>query len=543
MTTQTVSEWVVNQLIIWGVRSVYGVPGDAILPLVDSLNQNPKIMFYSVKHEATAAMMASAEAKLTGRLSVCTATSGPGVANLINGLADAKSDRVPVLAITGQVDSFNLTTDYKQYIDEDVLLKPVVAYSGLVTTPEAVDDVLLKAMRLAISQGTTVSVAIAKDIWSQPTTDPFRQYEPYLTTSPLSSPFVIENAAKLMNEAERPAILAGRGIGPNGWHLAELAHQWQSGICLTMPAKGRINGDNPLVLGGLGEGGSEASTTMLAEADLILVAGATWAPPKYLPGSPRIIQLDIEPGNIGRLMPVEYGVVGDLAVILPELTRNIVLKNRRTWTDRLKSLRNDWGKRLIAEYSQPNPENAPVQPAFLINTVEKVIAPDAIIALDVGDHTVWFNRIFKGTNQKLLISGNWRTMGFGLPAALSAKIAQPEKQVVALVGDGGLAQSLADFLTAVRYRLPVTVIVFHNGYLAMEKDKMQTKGMNGEQLTITNPDFAGFADICGGKGFRVETAQSLESILTEAVFSNVPAIVDVKTEAVPFPGIINTKQS
>lgn len=165
------------------------------------------------------------------------------------------------------------------------------------------------------------------------------------------------------------------------------------------------------------------------------------------------------------------------------------------------------------------------------------MARDGIVALDVGDHTVWFNRIFSGDSQTILTSGSWRTMGFGLPAAISAKLAQPERQVIALVGDGSLAMSLSEFLTAVRYRVPLTVVVMNNGYLAMEKDKMEMKMMDPTLTAITNPDFAKFAEACGGKGFRVERPADLENALNEAVNSNQPALVDVITSPVKFPGL------
>ena len=170
------------------------------------------------------------------------------------------------------------------------------------------------------------------------------------------------------------------------------------------------------------------------------------------------------------------------------------------------------------------------------------MANDAVVALDVGDHTVWFNRVFSGTNQTVLVSGNWRSTGFGLPAAIGAKVAAPGRQVIALVGDGGMAQSLAEFSTAVRYRLPVTVVVVNNGYLAMEKDRMQMADMAYEVTSLTNPDFAKFAEICGGVGYRVEDSDELDRVLEEAVQCGEPVVVDVLTAAPVFPGLLDQEQ-
>ncbi|MGE5604220.1 MAG: thiamine pyrophosphate-binding protein [Bacteroidota bacterium] len=539
MGQRNVADYVLEQLEVWDIRTIYGLPGDAILPLIDAINRHPKMRFISVKHESAAALMASAEAKLTGGIGVCTATSGPGAANLLNGLADAKSDRAPVLAITGQVDSFNLGTNYKQYLDQNLLMASVADYSGLVAVPDSCNDVLVKALRKSLAEGAVAHVTFTKDVWQIPTEEAVRPPEPYLKTMAQSPPEVIAEAIKRLNEAQRPAILTGRGIRNLGPKLIEMAEKWQAGICTTLAAKGMIPGGHPLVLGGLGEGGSEASTVMLAESDLILVVGATWWPEKYVPGRARIIQLDATPDNIGRLMQVEYGVVGDLAVLLPEITRGISGTAKNSWFERLNSLRGQWLERIDQDISS---DVTQISPGYLIKTLEKAVAQDAVIALDVGDHTVWFNRIFSGSAQETLISGSWRTMGFGLPAAISAKLAQPERQVIVLVGDGSLAMSLGEFLTAVRYQVPITVVVVNNGYLAMEKDKMEMKRMDPSQTAITNPDFAKLAEACGGKGFRVERSGDLEAVLKEAINSNQPALVDVITSPVKFPGLEEKKE-
>ncbi len=539
MYQRNVADYVIEQLEAWGVRTIYGVPGDAILPLLDAINRHPKMGFISVKHESAAALMASAEAKLTDGIGVCIATSGPGTANLINGLADAKSDRAPVLAITGQVDSFNLGTNYKQYIDQHLLMGEVTDYSGLVTVPDSCNDVLVKALREALNRGTVTHVGFTKDVWLYPTEEAVRPSEPYLKTMAQSSPEVIAEAVKRLGVAQRPAILAGRGIRFLGPKLIELAEKWQAGICMTMPAKGMVPGIHPLVMGGLGEGGSEASTVMLAESDLILVVGATWWPEKYTPKLTRIIQLDAVPDNIGRQMQVEYGVVGDLARLLPEITRSIPNMEKKLWVSRLNSLRGQWLEQINKDISFAGTQ---VNPGYLIKILEKVTVQDAVITLDVGDHTVWFNRIFSGSAQDILISGSWRTMGFGLPAAISAKLAQPERQVIALVGDGSLAMTLGEFLTAVRYHVSITVVVMNNGYLAMEKGKMEQKNMDPSLTTVTNPDFAKFAEACGGIGYRVERSDDLEAILKEAIDSNRPALVDVITSPVTFPGLDTKKQ-
>ena len=481
--------------------------------------------------------MASAGAKLTGKIGVCVATSGPGVANLINGLADAKNDRAPVLAITGQVETYHFSTNHKQYIDQGTLLGPVTGYSGLVIHKEAANEVTINALRSVVSGRTPAHIGVAADLWSQKIKGEgaIRPFEPFLQTPAQSSPETIAAAIDLLNTAERPAILAGRGIGASGDLLLDLAEKWQSGIALTMPAKGRLPGEHPLALGGLGEGGSEASTAMLNEADIIFMVGATWWPEPFLPFPGRVVQLDLLPENIGCNTPVTYGLVGRVEEVLPLIRERIKPRERPVWRGRLTQLKKDWMERIAGEKAA---SGGPVPPARLIGALERVMASNAIVALDVGDHTVWFNRVFSGTNQTVLVSGNWRSTGFGLPAAIGAKVAAPGRQVIALVGDGGMAQSLAEFSTAVRYRLPVIVVVVNNGYLAMEKDRMQMANMAYEVTSLTNPDFARFAEICGGAGYRVEHSDDLDQVFEEAVQCGEPVVVDVLTAAPVFPGLL-----
>ncbi|HOP74156.1 MAG TPA: thiamine pyrophosphate-binding protein [Bacillota bacterium] len=533
-----IAQWIIAQLSSWGVRSIYGVPGDAILPLIDALTCDNTIRFYAVRHETAAALMASAEAKLTGELSVCIATSGPGAANLINGLADAKNDRVPVLAITGQVDTSQLGTDTKQYINQSQLLSAVVSYSGLVTHAAACPEVFAKALRMAVALGTVVHIEIPANLWNQSVDTPIRTPEPYLKTTCASDPTVLGQLIDRLNQAERPAILAGRGIQYCGLNVIELAEKWQAGIGLSLPAKGYVPGNHPLVLGGLGEGGSEASRRLFEEADIILILGSTWWPKPFVPSSAQIIQIDADPLNIGRMVPVAFGAVGDLSRTLSLISQSIHPVNRTHWINRLHLLRQEWEAQIAPELLPAEP----IPPGFLIKTLENSIVNDAVIAVDVGNHTVWFNRIFTGSGQTVLVSGNWRTMGFGLPAALSAQIARPGRQVIALVGDGSFAQSMAEFSTAVRYQLPITVIIMNNGWLAMERDKMELKQMNSEALSLTNPDFAQYAEICGGRGFSVTQSDQLATALQEALGCNRPAIVDVKTAAPLFPGLLAKTQ-
>lgn len=531
---RSVSQTIIDQLTAWGVKSIYGYPGDTILHFLDALAKQDRIKFYATKHEANAAFMASAEAKMFGRLGVCLAHAGPGIANLLNGLADAYADQAPVLAITGQVDTLNIGTDYKQYLDEQVLVRPVAAYSALVTSAGATVEILTKAMHTALGEGTVAHIAIPKDLFPQQIDLEIREPEPYLTAYPAQPEENLDRAVALLNEAARPMILVGRGARGQSQAITDLAEQWGAGVITTMPAKGVVPGEHPLVVGGLGEGGSEAATDLLKEADVLLVLGATWWPPAYVPKHIKIVQIDANPASIGRRAPVYFGYVGRISEVMPRLRAKVKAQVRGAWFGRIEEARRRWLQRIEAEV---NVATEPLAPQQVVRALERVLAPDAVIALDVGDHTLWFNRVFTGANQEVLASGNWRSMGFGLPAAIQAKLNSPDKQVVALVGDGGLNMALPEFTTAVQYGAPIKVVVFNNGCLAMERNRMLAGNLRPNGTNLTNPDFAAYAEACGGHGYRITRPQDLEEVFAKALADEKPCLVDVPVDPAVIPTV------
>jgi pyruvate oxidase len=482
--------------------------------------------------ENAAALMASAESKLTGRLGVCLSTSGPGVANLINGLADAYTDGASVLAITGQVDTNKIGTDYKQYIDQQKLVGAVAGYTTLLTNPDALPKVMKKAMTLSLVQGTVSHISVPKDLFLQPVKGEIYPYDAHLH-QPLATPGnVVHQAVQKLKAAKKPMILVGQGV-KNVPHLAvQLAEKWSAGLITTQPAKKYIPNDHPLYCGGLGQAGSEASSDLLMDCDMVLILGATWWPEGYVPNHVRIVQVDQSPMNIGTNHQVERGVVGDMAHVLPLLLQELVAEHRTDWVNQIQAAKSEWKTRIEEE---ANRTGSPIPPQRVIKELSDTVADDAVIALDVGDHTLWFNRIFQNRNQDILISGTWRTLGFGIPAAIAAQIVHPSKQVVALVGDGGVAQTLMDFSVAVRNELPIVVIIMNNGKYAMETNRMKVEGLSKKGSILHNPDFAQMAEACGGKGYRVEDAEEIRGVIAQALKDRKPTIIDVKVDDTVVP--------
>lgn len=532
-TERTVAELMLDQLSLFGVKRIYGVVGDATIGLIDALAKQDKIQYIAVKHESTAAFMASAEAKLTGMLGVCTATMGPGATNLLNGLGDAYADKAPVIAITGQAPTNKIGTEYQQYIDQQELMKPFAAYSANLASPDAVIDVLQKAARTSLGQRAVTHLSIPKDIFMMPATGEPRSLPDVIEGPSIFSKESLEQATEIMKTAKRPMILAGSGAAQTSDELEKLADLWGAGILVSLGGKGLLDESSPQLLQGIGEGGNPYASDLFKEADVVLMAGTTWWPEGYVPTGARIIQIDRHFDKFVKDIPTELGITGKTEEVLPFLTESLQGFSRsEDWVTRCQEVKEKWAAQIEKEGSTGG---FPVHPARIIRALDRTVAPDAILALDTGDNTVWTNRIFRQKDQSVLFSGYWRTMGFGLPAAMAAKLAKPEKQVVAIVGDGGLQMVLADLLTATRYELGITVVVLNNESLQMERDKIQAEKKKEVGVDLTNPDFVKLAEACGWKGLRASSDTELESLLEEALNTNAPTLVDISTAQVFFP--------
>ncbi|MBL0389188.1 thiamine pyrophosphate-binding protein [Tumebacillus sp. ITR2] len=538
-STLTVAHTIVQQLHAWGVERIYGVAGDTFLDFLDALDGSP-IQFVAVKHESTAAFMASAEAKLTGKLGVCLATSGPGMANLMNGLGDAFQDKVPVLAITGQVPTKSIGTDAKQYLDQQVFIEPLATYSALLASPEATVEVFAKAIHTALEMRAVTHVSVPKDLFAKTQTTPIRRQPQLVRGAVQFNPSDVSQAAQILKSAKQPIVVAGLGAREAARDVLQICEAWGAGLILSLGAKGMIDENDPHLLGGIGKAGSPYAAEILKRADVVLLAGDTWWPQEYVPKNVRIVQVDVAAGSIGTKFDVELGLVGDTNVILPALAELLQgHPKNQSWLSQVQQARQQWFTETEQEAST---EGTPVHPARLIRALENTVRQDAVLCVDTGDHTVWFNRIFRGrgSKQDVLFSGTWRSMGFGLPAAMAAQLTQPDRQVVALVGDGCLGMNLADLSTAARYNLALTIVVVSNGNLQMETDRQRVGNHSEYGSDLTNPDFVKVAEACGLAGFRVTDSHELEGVLSQALSLPGPSLVEVNTSDITFP---NTTKS
>ncbi|WP_027340394.1 thiamine pyrophosphate-binding protein [Halonatronum saccharophilum] len=526
-----VSEVIIDQLSKWGIDKIYGYAGDTILKFFSALQDSP-IKLYTTRHEGTAGMMASAQSKMTGKIGVCVAHSGPGTANIINGIADAYSDRTPLLLITGQVATYNIGTNYKQFINQLDLTDSLTVFSSVLIDPEAVVDILVKAITMAISKGGVSHIVIPMNLWDATTNALARNYLPHLEQRLLANQDILSKAQGIIDEAQKPVILYGRGVKQEGENLLKLAQKIGAPLINSLAAKGIIDDCHPLSLGGLGHGGSKEAEEALKASDLIIILGSTWWPMDSVPRRPKVLQFDICKENIGMTHPVELGVVGDLKLTLEKVLDKVSKKNNKEWENKVKSLKEGWKKKRL-EVTIQN-EKTPIDPRGIIKVLSENLGESEIITLDSGDSVIWFAKYFTKKFKEVVISGTWRTMGFALPAALTAKINNPQSPVTCIIGDGGIEMVLADILTGLRYNLPIRVLVINNGWLAMEKNKMHSANLKLEEVGLNNPDFAMLARSCGAEGIRVNTINELKDSLEKTENLDKITVIDIITQS-PIP--------
>ncbi|MHB9093740.1 MAG: thiamine pyrophosphate-binding protein [Eubacteriales bacterium] len=521
---------VVRQLASWGVRVIFGVTGNDVLPFTDALAQEGSIRYIGAAHEAGAALMASYHAKLTGELGVCLAGS-PGVVNLAEGLADAYLDGAPVLALTGQVDTSKIGTREKQYFNQQSLLNTFTAYSELVTNAPAGLRLLIRAMSQALFKETVAHLSVPKDIWSQPVrAEP--GIMPPLIKAKAGGYFTgdLERAVSLMQNSRRPLVLVGsKGLGFER-EIRQLTATWGAAVVVAQDAKGVLPDSLPEVLGGIGEAWVPP---FLPDVDCILMIGSAAFEESFLPKA-AIIQLADRPWQINDLYLWD-SLAGDVAYIISTLSERLKgYKSDPTWRQTIADAKKQLTDIIAAD--ERNLGN-PVHPAHLMAALKRLVQEDAVITIDEGAFNHWFDRDFQASHQRILLSYRWRSMGAGLPAAIAAQAHYPEKQVITIVGDGGLLMSMGELEVAVKYKLPITILVVNNRLYGLEKDKTLAAGLTPLGLHVQAPDFCRYAQACGAAGFKVEDSTQLDEVLRQALALQTPALVDVVCEDVRLPSV------
>ncbi len=522
--TPNVASVLLSQMAKWGIKNIYGTAGDAIIPLLDAIQHQDAIRYFAVRHESSAAIMASAEGKCTSRIGACIGTSGPGLANMLNGIADASADHVPMLVITGQVTSDKIGTEAKQYIDQQQLISPLTVYSASLQHPDAALKLINKAIIEAISKKGVSHVSIPKDVLTLPCSLSIHPPTGLLQNTHPKNLTQLDQCVEALNSARQPMIYIGRGARGASASIIELAEKLNTGIIETLGAKGTVSANHELNVGGIGEGGTEESSDLLKQSDCLLIIGANWYPDSFVPKETQVIKIDTAPGSIEAQQDITLGLVGDAAEVVNLITPKIFRNEHVEWLNKIRNTRGVMIERLDRERQT---SGQTISPQALMAALEKSIAADAIITLDTGDHTIWFNRIFRAKQQMVTFSGKWRTMGYALPAAISSKLQYPEKEVTALVGDGSFMMTLMELSTLMKYQTPIKIIVANNATLAAEKSKMIAAGLKPFGVELTNPDFSLLARSFGIKSIKVTHINELSEALHEVYADNQAVLLDV----------------
>ncbi len=545
---KNVAELLIERLLDWGVDTVFAFPGDGINGIFDAWRQNAeKLKYVQVRHEEAAAFAACGYAKFTGKLGVCMATSGPGGIHLLNGLYDAKCDGQPVLAITGHTFHDLIGTSYQQDIDLDKLFMDVACYSERIMGPTHVHNVLDEAIKAATSQRTVAHVNIPKDIqvWESSNGKrgtanvPSHSSDTFVRTTPLPTGDELKAAAAVINAGKKVAILAGRGCLNASHEVTQLADMIGGVIIKPLLGKGVVPDDSPYTTGGIGLLGTAPSQDAMTGCDTLLILGSSFPYQDFYPkpGDARCVQVDIDARKIGLRYPVEVGLSGDCKRVLEALIPLVERKQDRSFLETAQEGMDRWRKILEARGTRTE---TPMKPQVVVYELNKLLDDDAIIVADTGTVTTWAARYIQ-MRQRMMFSasGLLATMGNGLPYAVAAAIAYPQRQVIALVGDGGFTMTMGEMATLVKYGLPVKIVVIKNNTLGQIKwEQIVFEGNPEFGVDLQPIDFAKYAEACGAAGYTLEAPGQAASVLREALKQPGPALVEAVVDAnePPMPG-------
>ena len=528
MAIKKVSDLVVDTLAAAGVKRIYGLPGDSLNGITDSLRRQRQIQWIHVRHEETAAFAAGAEAHLTQELAVCAGSCGPGNLHLINGLYDCHRSRVPVLAIAAQIPSNEIGSGYFQETRPEHLFAQCSHYCELVSQPEQMPRVLEIAMQTALSRRGVAVVAIPGDVALR---DAVEQ-EPRLHFPP-PAPTVcpsdeeIAGLAGVLNQAKKITILGGAGCAGAHAELIELAAKLKAPIVHAMRGKEFIEHGNPFDVGMTGLLGFSSGYHAMMNCDLLLMIGTDFPYQQFYPKDATVVQIDIRGEQLGRRTKVDYGFVGDtkatLRALLPRLGHKEDDKHLKAALEHYRKARQG-----LDELATDGSGKKPIHPQYVVRVLDELAAEDAIFSCDVGTPTIWAARyLTMNGKRRLLGSFNHGSMANALPQAIGAQVSHPGRQVVTLSGDGGLAMLMGDLLSLRQLQAPVKIIVFKNDSLAFVELEMKAAGILEFGTDLQNPDFAKMAEGAGLLGLTAETPDQVRPMIAQALRHDGPALVEV----------------
>lgn len=535
---KTASDVLAQTMANWGVRWVLGMVGHSNLGMAEAIRRcvdAGKMRYIGIRHEGAAAFACSAYGKLTAKPAACITIAGPGATNLITGLADAHLDRAPVIALTGQVPSKDMGLYAFQEIDLLSAFKEVAVSRQILQSGSDFGELMTTACRSAIANGDVSQIALPDDMQvldangSLPSKPDGALFSPPV----LPPDSEISKAASMICAASRPVIIMGNGCrAAIGW-VMELAEKLNCPVMTTYRAKGFVADSHPLACGVVGRSGTPVSAKFMSESDLIIGLGMGFSRHSEISKNKKILQIDRDPRAIGRLRRVDFGLVGDMAASLEKIVGQIYYAQSINMRGEIAAQWAAWREEKSRRAAKSLP--GAISQAAVCAALSKYVEPTAIVSVDVGNVAYAFGRYFECKNQRMLLSWYLGSIGVGLPSAMGAWCATREdgeyegRQVVAVVGDGGIGQYLAEWTTVVKNNMDIKCVVFNNSELAKISLEQQKAKMDVWQTSLLNPSFAEFSKLCGGEGVRIDNPEKLDGQLSEALKKDGPVMIEIMT--------------
>ncbi|GAA0204676.1 pyruvate dehydrogenase (quinone) [Brevundimonas nasdae] len=528
--SMTVADLIAQTLTNAGVKRIWGVTGDSLNGLNDSLRRLDTIEWMHVRHEETAAFAAGAEAAITGELAVCAGSCGPGNLHLINGLFDCHRNRTPVLAIAAHIPSSEIGLGYFQETHPQELFRECSDFCELVTNPAQITGVLARALNTAVGKGGVAVIVIPGDVALAKAPDG-ASTEWNAPGRPRISPAEVDldRAAELLNGANKVTILAGSGCAGAHDAVVALAEALQAPVVHALRGKEHVEWDNPYSVGMTGLIGFSSGYHAMLACDALVMLGTDFPYRNFYPTDAKIIQIDHDPTALGKRATLAQGIIGDVSETVSALLPR--LKHERS-SRFLESAQKHYvgARKGLDDLARPSPPGKPIHPQYVAEVVSRLAEDDAIFTADVGTPTVWAARYLEMNGRRRLIgSFNHGSMANAMLQAMGAQAAAPDRQVVSLSGDGGFTMMMGDFISLTQLKLPVKVIVFNNGSLGFVAMEMKAAGFLDTGTDLKNPNFAAMAAAMGVTAFRVEDSGDLEEAVAAALAHPGPALVDVVT--------------
>ncbi len=526
-----VADQVAEMIADSGVKHLYAITGDSLNDLTDALVRDGRVKFVHMRHEESGAFAASAEAQLTGKLAACAGSSGPGHVHLINGLYDAQRSNAPVLAIASTCASAVFGTEYFQETNPTLLFSNCNVYNEMATTPTQVPHMLQAAMQEAIGRGGVGIIGLPADVIGQPAVESYAATSPlYTQRLPEPSEQEIEAAAELINNAKTVAIFAGSGAKNAATLVNELSEKVNAPVGTTYKSQLELSGACKNYVGHMGYLGMWSAEDAIASADVIVIIGMNFPYPGFFPTDKKIIQVDVRAERLGRKSKVDVAVRADAGLFLSELLPKVEDKSDTTFLDKALS---DYAE-IKAKFEEPvkNPGNkGAVRPEYMLSLLDKLADDNAVFTVDTGMNNVWTSHyLTQKKDRRMIGSFSHGSMANAMPMAIGAKFACPDRQVIAVCGDGGFSMLMGELLTIIQYQLPVKLLVADNRSLAFVKWEMEMAGLKPSETNLTNPDFGKMAESIGFQAETVDEPAQLEGAMQRWLAAEGPALLSVVTD-------------